>query len=362
MSIIRISSRIHNYQVTFGNFSSLYKTIEKKYSPGCYLIDKNVWSLYKNRYFSGLDQSKVIFIKADEFNKSLKTVQNLYDKLIERAAKRNTVLVAIGGGITQDVAGFFASTLYRGIKWVFVPTTLLAQADSCIGSKTSLNYKNFKNLIGTFYPPHAIFIDRDFNCTLRAADFYSGLGEIVKLHIMGGQGYFKTALMTLPRVIAGEKKYLDRLISNSLLIKKGYIEEDEFDWGRRNLLNYGHCFGHAVESASDFKIPHGQAVVFGIMLANIVSRKRGLLFRGLENKIFDKLLLPIVTSDVRPYLSRKGKIISSMEKDKKRIGAKFPLIVVKNRFRMAKLMDLEKKEINFALDDLMSKLKNYEIS
>ncbi|MDD2752083.1 MAG: 3-dehydroquinate synthase [Candidatus Omnitrophica bacterium] len=357
MPIIRISSRIHNYQATFGNFNSLHKTIERKYSPSCYLIDKNVWGLYRNKYFSGLEQAKIILIKSNEFKKNLKTVQDLYDKLIKRAAKRNTVLAAIGGGITQDVAGFFASTLYRGIKWIFVPTTLLAQADSCIGSKTSLNYKNFKNLIGTFYPPHAIFIDRDFNCTLRTADFYSGLGEVVKLHIMGGQGYFEAALRTLPRIIAGEKKYLDRLIFDSLSIKKGYIEEDEFDWGKRNLLNYGHCFGHAVESASDFKIPHGQAVIFGIMLANIVSRKRGLLSRGLENKIFEKLLLPIVASGVRPYLFMKEKIVFSMEKDKKRIGAKLPLIIAKDRFRMAKLLDLEKKEINFALEDLRARIK-----
>lgn len=361
MPVIRINSRIHNYQVSFGNFNSFYKIIEKKYSPSCYLIDKNVWSLYKNKYFSTLEQAKVILIKADEFNKSLKTVQGLYDKLIGFCAKRNTVLAAIGGGITQDVAGFFASTLYRGIKWVFVPTTLLAQADSCIGSKTSLNYKRFKNLIGTFYPPHAIFIDSDFNYTLGTTDFYSGLGEVVKLHIMGGDGCLRAVLKTLPRILGKEKSCLVSAIYNSLLIKRRYIEDDEFDWGKRNLLNYGHCFGHAVETASNFKIPHGQAVVFGIMLANIISRKRGLLSCRLENKIFEALLLPIVASDVRPYLSRKKRIISSMEKDKKRVGTKLPLIIMKDRFSMDKLLDLEKKEISFALDNLMARIKNYEI-
>ncbi|MFA5276455.1 MAG: 3-dehydroquinate synthase [Candidatus Omnitrophota bacterium] len=359
MPIIRINSRIHNYEVTFGNFNSFSKIIEKKYSPSYYLVDKNVWSLYKNKYFSRLDRAKVILIKADEFNKSLKTVQNLYDKLIEFSAKKNTVLAAIGGGITQDVAGFFASTLYRGIKWVFVPTTLLAQADSCIGSKTSLNYKRFKNLIGTFYPPHAVFIDTGFNSTLLTTDFCSGLGEIVKLHIMGGDGYFRAALKNLPSIIAKKKSYLVRSIHNSLLIKKSYIEDDEFDWGKRNFLNYGHCFGHAIETASNFKIPHGQAVVFGIMLANIISEKRGLLFCGLENKIFEELLLPIVASDARPYLSRKERIISSMEKDKKRVGVKLPLIIMKDGFRMDKLLDLEKKEISFALDNLTARIKNY---
>ena len=363
MPVIKIKSHIHNYKVIFGKCNIfLYEIVEKEFAPSCYLIDKNVWNLYKNIYFNHLDHSKIILIKANEFDKSLMTVQNLYDKLIERSAKRNAVLVSIGGGITQDVTGFFASTLYRGIKWIFIPTTLLAQADSCIGSKTSLNYKNFKNLVGTFYPPYRIFIDVNFINTQKIIDFYSGLGEIVKLHIMGGVKHLEEVSKDLPYIIAKQKKYLIRAIYNSLLIKKSYIEVDEFDKGKRNLLNYGHCFGHALETASNFKIPHGQAVVFGIILANIVSKNRGLLSHKLENKIFEELLLSIAICDPKLYLTKKEKIISAMKKDKKRVGEKLPLIIMKDKLRIGKLLDLDEKEIEFALTNLLARTKSYGAS
>ena len=121
-----------------------------------------------------------------EERKTLETVQELYGHFLGRSAKRNMTLISIGGGILQDISGFAASTLYRGINWVFVPTTLLAQADSCIGSKTSLNYQGYKNLLGTFYPPNEVYIYMPFLATQAELDFYSGLGEVVKLHLMGG--------------------------------------------------------------------------------------------------------------------------------------------------------------------------------
>ncbi len=368
MRVIKVKSQIRNYRVIFGKFNLfLDEIIKEEGDLACYIIDKNVWDLYKDNYFKRLNSSKVILIKADEFNKSLKAIMGLYDALIERSAKRNIVLVSIGGGITQDVSGFLASTIYRGVKWIYVPTTLLAQADSCIGGKTSLNYKDYKNLIGTFYPPTYIIIDVDFIHTQKMKDFYSGIGEMVKLHIMGGKKYLKLIsksrlLRPVPPPTAGcgarnDKDYLLNGIYNSLLIKKEYIEEDEFDGGKRNLLNYGHCFGHALETASDFKIPHGQAVVIGMMLANIVSRERGLLSSRLENKLFNELFLPILFVNSQKYLFKKEEIILSMRKDKKRVGAKLPLIIIKDGFIASKVIDLDEKEAKFALNELVLRIK-----
>jgi len=358
MRVIKVKSRIRDYSVIFGKFKSFLNGIIKKEGElACYIIDKEVWDLYKDSYFKWLDSSRVILIKAVEFNKSLKAVMSLYDALIERSAKRNIVLVSIGGGIVQDVSGFLASTIYRGVKWIYVPTTLLAQADSCIGGKTSLNYKDYKNLIGTFYPPNYIFVDTDFIYTQKKLDFYSGIGEIVKLHIMGGIKYLKAISEYLPSVIGKQKKYLFKAIYNSLLIKKEYIEEDEFDGGRRNLLNYGHCFGHALETTSNFKIPHGQAIVIGMMLANIVSRERGLLSSKLENKFFNELLLSILFVKSKEYLLKEMDIILSMKKDKKRIGVKLPLIIIKDGLYANKVTDLDEKEVKFALRELALRIK-----
>jgi len=357
--MIKIKSHIHDYEVTFGRFDYfLRRSVEKKFSPRCYLIDKNVWRLYKKTYFKSLKDSEVILLfEAREFNKSLTSVISLYDKLIEQSAKRNTVLISVGGGITQDVSGFFASTLYRGIKWIFIPTTLLAQSDSCIGSKTSLNHKNYKNLIGTFYPPLSIFVDINFIYTQKTSDFYSGLGEIIKLHMMGGNRYVEKIHTDLPKIVAKREKEVKQAIYNSLLIKKSYIEEDEFDIGRRNLLNYGHCFGHALETASNFRVAHGQAVIFGIILANIISRSRKLLSRPFEDKIFRQLLQPLIISNPLPYLRKKEAIIGSMKKDKKRIGKKLPLIVMREGYKMEKLLDVDEKEVGMAMKELKQRFK-----
>ena len=162
-----------------------------------------------------------------------------------------------------------ASVLYRGVGWIYVPTTLLAMADSCIGGKTSLNLGSRKNLLGTIYPPNRVIVHAPFVNTLSGDDFASGVGEIVKLHMLGGAGHAEELRAILPALMSRETSVVHRATRTSLEVKRDFIEEDEFDRGRRNLLNYGHCFGHALEAASDFAIPHGLAVVVGMRLADL---------------------------------------------------------------------------------------------
>ena len=359
--MIRIKSRICNYQVKFGNASLFLGKIENAYPLNCYLIDETVWSLYYKKLFKNIDRKKVILLRANENKKNLKTVQDLYGILTKRSVKRNLTLIAIGGGITQDISGFLASTLYRGIRWIFIPSTLLAQGDSCIGSKTSLNYKGFKNLVGTFYPPFKVFIDANFVKTQDAVDFYSGLGEIVKLHITGGKKYCEYILAKLPLVINKRRPELLKAVYNSLIIKKRYIEADEFDQGKRNLLNFGHCFGHALETASNFYISHGQAVILGIVFANIISEKRGFLSKDSAKRLFDYGLSRIIFNKNNRFSAIVERIIAAMKKDKKRTGNKLPLIVLKDRFKLVKLNDLTGSEVKAAvlrLDNLLDKQFN----
>jgi 3-dehydroquinate synthase len=222
-------------------------------------------------------ERKVIEIKATEQAKEIGNVIKVIEKLLSMGVKRGDTLMAVGGGVIQDITGFIASTLFRGLKWKFVPTTLLAQGDSCIGGKTSINLQGAKNQLGTFHPPSEILICPGFLKTLPEQGIRSGLGEMLHYFYAGGS----EALFSFERSIGGairrEQDELTELIHQSLLIKRGFIEEDEFDQGKRLVLNYGHTFGHAIESYSNYAIPHGIAVAYGMDMSNRVSQHLGLL-------------------------------------------------------------------------------------
>lgn len=344
---MKIKSNIRDYDVVFAGAADFLREFAGL-PHVCYVVDSSVWELYPEiREAAGPD---AIELPIGEERKNLDTVQELYDRLTGRAAKRNMTLISIGGGITQDVTGFVASTLYRGINWVFVPTTLLAQADSCVGSKTSLNYKGYKNLVGTFYPPSKVCIDTAFIATQEEPDFFSGLGEVVKLHLMGGEPRTAELIGLLPPILRREREALLTGVKNSLEIKQSYIADDEFDTGRRNLLNFGHCFGHALESTSDFGVPHGQAVVAGMVLANAVAARRGLLSDGLEKFVAERLLLPsLVVQPEQAHLDH-GQVVEAMKKDKKRTGDGLALIMMGDGYEFVKVNDLTAAEAAFALD------------
>jgi len=236
------------------------------------IIDENVWNLYshKKKYFKQL--KNIIIQPVNEEIKNPYTSISICEKLLNSGFRRNHVLVAIGGGIIQDLTTFCASILFRGVPWIYIPTTLLAQSDSCIGGKSSLNIGSWKNQIGNFYPPNQIYLDTDFLKTLTKDDIRSGMGEIIKVHLVSGKKMAKSILKDL------SNEYLDfdkisLLIQRALKLKTTIIETDEFDKGKRLIMNYGHTFGHALESASKFSIPHGIAVTIGIDIANFVSFK-----------------------------------------------------------------------------------------
>ena len=344
-----IRSSIRNYTVNFPETPEFLDALDE-HTERCYAVDQNVWRLYGEGLLKKLDRSNVIVVPVNEELKSLRSVEELYDRLIQRSAKRNLTLISIGGGILQDITGFVASTLYRGINWIFVPTTLLAQADSCIGGKTSLNYKAFKNLLGTFYPPSQVFVYTPFLLTQEDLDFYSGLGEAVKLHIIGGRSMAERIMKSLPAIIRRDRKALMQCVRDSLTIKQAYINEDEFDTGKRNMLNFGHCFGHAIESAADFEIPHGQAVVLGVLLANMVATHRGILSEKLQQFLSERLLRPSLTVKIRKAHLDAVRVIEGMKKDKKRTGIGLALVMMGDNYRMVKVNDLTEQEARRALD------------
>jgi len=345
---MRMSSRIRDYTVTFESDDAF---LDRLAAPGdrVLIVDEGAWRHHREGHLASFDPIETMVLPVDEDLKTLESVAKLYDRLTERAAKRNITVVSVGGGITQDITGFAASTLYRGVGWVFVPTTLLAQADSCIGSKTSLNYRRYKNLLGTFYPPTAVHVYAPFLITQEETDYMSGLGEVVKLHIMGGQESADRYEAILPALLMREPAALLAAVQDSLSIKVSYVEGDEFDTGRRNLLNFGHCFGHAIESATAFRVPHGQAVVLGMMLAGMVARERGLLSARNEQHLLEHLLEPTMAPGVSLAGMEDAAVIDAMEQDKKRVGEGLAVVMATDGLEMVKTVDVTTDEALAAL-------------
>ncbi len=346
---LTIKSRFDDYQVLFADSAAFSRFLSNE--RAMFVVDEKVMSLYKGNTLSAIPLEKTITVVAKEKSKTLPEIERVYRYLIETGAKKNTMLVAVGGGVIQDITGFVASTLYRGIKWTFVPTTLLAQADSCIGSKTSVNLGKFKNLLGTFYPPMEIHLDVSFLSTLTDADYLSGLGEIAKLAIIDGQESVEWFERILPSLLRRERKEVTEAIERSLRIKKRFIEEDELDKGIRNYLNFGHCFGHAVESATNYRIPHGQAVSIGMILADAVALDRGLI----EEKRFERhrvLAESLVSFDLRRLKLSPEKILEAIQRDKKRVGKGLALIMSIEGYKMEKVDDMRPSEVESALATL----------
>lgn len=240
------------------------------------LVDRRVAALHAERLAGLLASESVLEIDAVEDNKSIEAMPAYINHLVDHGIKRDHVLMAIGGGILQDITCFLAANMFRGMDWLFVPTTLLAQCDSCIGSKSSINAGGAKNLLGTFTPPRRIFVDPAFLDTLDQREIHSGIGEMLKVQAIAGPQPFAEIAAAFDGLIARDPEVMARFIRRSLVVKQGYIEQDEFDRGIRNVFNYGHTTGHAIEAATYFGIPHGIAVAMGMDLANHIARRFGL--------------------------------------------------------------------------------------
>ena len=269
--VITIQSHKGEYLVSFisGGMDQLNNV---PVEDAVYIIDQNIAQLYKDRLGNILSSQRVIKIEATEENKSLDRIPDYVDELVTLKIRRDQPLIAIGGGIIQDITCFLATTVMRGLPWIFYPTTLLAQSDSCIGSKSSINSGEFKNILGTFLPPEKVVIDVNFLQTLKQRELYSGIGEMIKVHAINSPESFNLISDSYDQLFA-DPLVMEKFIFNSLSMKKKLIEIDEFDKGPRNVLNYGHSFGHAIESVTNYSIPHGIAVTIGMDIANFVAKE-----------------------------------------------------------------------------------------
>jgi 3-dehydroquinate synthase len=354
---INIESKIKNYTINIqSNFDFLsdLATI----NPRIAIIDRNVWKHYQATISQYFQENEIILFDAIETNKTIDSVIEMCSIVMSFQAKKNISIISIGGGIVQDVTGFLSSILYRGVNWIFIPTTMLAQSDSCMGSKTSLNYNRYKNLLGSFFPPSKIYVNVEFTKTLSVQDFYSGIGEVVKLHLMGGKSNIDLIASKIKNIESkrNDIDFLTELVQNSLSIKYSYIKDDEFDTGRRNLLNYGHCFGHALEVASNYIIPHGIAVVVGMIFANTIAVQRGFLSIANENNIHQNILCHSFKFQFHKDQFVKDAILSALKMDKKRTGIGLPLILIQDNMELTKITDMTPEELFYGIDKVVDLL------
>ena len=257
-NILEIKSKISDYKLSFvDTIQEIEYYIDQPNTIT--FIDDNVHKLYPS-----LQRDNNIVLISSEAIKSYTGTARVLQNLTERRANIQTKLVVIGGGVLQDLVGFCASVYCRGIQYTLIPTTLLAQADSCVGGKTSINFVDRKNIIGTFYPPTDIIIYPKFTQTLSKLDYTSGLGEIYKFHIL------QNKILDF-----NSTSSIEHMIHDGLKYKIDILSRDEFDKGERKFLNFGHTFGHALESTSENIIPHGIAVIIGSMIAVMVSKELG---------------------------------------------------------------------------------------
>jgi 3-dehydroquinate synthase len=320
---ISINSHKGEYIVSFisDNMEELNNELT---NDNFYIVDINIAEIYRDQLSKILDSDRVLLIEATEENKSLDKFPVYVDSLVKAKVRRGQNLVAIGGGIIQDITCFLATTMMRGLPWIFYPTTLLAQSDSCIGSKSSINSGEVKNILGTFTPPNKVIIDINFLKTLEEKDILSGIGEMIKIHAINSPESFNLLSESYEQVKVNSI-LMEKFIYQSLLMKKKLIEIDEFDIGPRNVMNYGHSFGHAIETATNYAIPHGIAVTMGMDIANYVASKLGVS----RSKHFERMH-SVLGKNCKPYRKVSidvNSLMSALAKDKKNSSTQLRLIL-----------------------------------
>ncbi|MBK8205920.1 MAG: 3-dehydroquinate synthase [Planctomycetes bacterium] len=293
------------------------------------VTDQTVGRLY-GQQFSQLLNARVITVPAGEDSKSLRQLESVFAQLLApRDLVRQSVIIALGGGVIGDLAGFAAATLYRGVRYIQVPTTLLAMVDSSVGGKTAINHIAGKNLIGAFHQPHAVWCDIAFLETLPVREYVSGLAEVVKTAAIGSAALFATLEQEVSAILARNDAVVTRIIADCVRFKAAVVEQDELETtGRRAMLNFGHTLGHALENLYPGRWLHGEAVAIGMVAALRLSVERAALDPGVAERVVRLLQALGLPTNVPAELDAEA-AAAVMLGDKKRGGAAVGFVLLK---------------------------------
>ncbi|MEK7673029.1 MAG: 3-dehydroquinate synthase [Patescibacteria group bacterium] len=321
-------TKIDNIYIENGLMAKISELIKqlnigKKYAIITDSKVKKIWgtALHKSLIKNGIE-AELFDFKEGEKSKTLTTVEKLADQLVEKNFDRKDAIIALGGGVVGDLAGFLAAIYMRGINCIQIPTTLLAMVDSAIGGKTGVDLNSGKNLIGTITQPKAIFIDPGYLKTLPQNQIINGMAEVIKYGVIKDPSLFKFIEENLEKIFKQDEKTLLYIIEKSVKIKTDVVKKDEKENGLRMILNYGHTYGHALEKLSKYTLLHGYAISIGMVIVNKIA--------------VEKKLLSIKDSDrIKNLLKKTGLPVVTMQKvstkdlmsDKKRIGGELNLIL-----------------------------------
>lgn len=329
VSELIIQSASKNYTVVFNTDQDVFSVVNslalKKNTV--FVIDKNI---FNQSAFDFLNYTgKIYVLDSCEHKKNITEVLKVVEFFNQNNISKSDQVIVIGGGVTQEIGAFACGIYKRGIPWIYFPTTLVSMCDSCLGGKANLNYQDAKNQLGLFSAPNRIYINICFLKTLEQNHIYSGLGEILKTCVIGGEYFLRLYQDNVHQGVVRCFENYQILIYASLLIKKTIIESDEFEKDTRRVLNYGHTFGHAIEGVLDFKIPHGIAVVAGMLIANEISAEEGFLnqpYFKLLKKLCDDLLPQAYINSIQDITHQE--MHPFILKDKKSIDKKVMMVKV----------------------------------
>lgn len=281
------------------------------------ITDSNVYKIYEKRIHELFRnyRYKIFYIEAGEENKNIESVGSIYSFLIKNDANRDSVLIAMGGGVVGDIAGFVASTYMRGIRYINIPTTLISQVDSSIGSKVGYNFNNIKNAVGSFYSPVFVYSSISFLKTLENVQIINGLGEVIKYGIIRNINLLEFIYKNNKQILELENDKLVYIVRECLKIKSEIIKEDLLDSEARNVLNFGHTAGHAIEVCSSYEMPHGFAVALGMLVSLKISEKKF----GLSDDVYKKVynLCKILNLPTRYNIDNYQMFMYAIKHDKK---------------------------------------------
>jgi 3-dehydroquinate synthase len=322
----------------------------KKYLPHDRVIiitDENVSRLFKDK-FSGFP---VITIGTGEKSKTIDTVSEITDEFIRLGVDRGSFILGIGGGVVCDITGFVASIFMRGLSFGYVSTTLLSQVDASVGGKTGVNYRGYKNMLGSFRQPEFVLCDTGMLKTLPEQDYRSGFAEVVKYGVIKDRELFNFLSNHLDEIENREIAFLTKVVSNSIKIKAGVVRKDPTEQGYRRILNFGHTFGHAIESV--FGLTHGESVSLGMIIASDISVKNGLLNKKEAGQI-EKLLsdLNLIDQTKHDY----ARLASVIGKDKKKNKDMIHFVCITS-IGETKIIPIAVEELKFFIRDYEMKIE-----
>ncbi len=355
MEKLHVNLGENSYDIKFTDtFAALPDALREINAPKKLLLvtDTNVERLYANEVKTllcdnGFDASVYAF-KAGEEQKNMNEILGICAACIERGLDRKSMIVALGGGVVGDMAGFAAAIYMRGIDFVQVPTTLLSQSDSSVGGKTGVDFKDSKNILGAFHQPRLVYINVSTLKTLPPEQFVSGMGEVIKHGMIRDGAFFSYLEQNADSVKALRADTLISMDKINCSIKADVVMQDEKENGLRAILNFGHTIGHAVESAYDFKMTHGECVGIGMIGAAYIARKRGMMGGAALDRI--ESILRIYGFKTRVKLPEKEKVYSFMQNDKKKIAGKLKFVLPTCIGNVTQTTDVTRDEIYGALD------------